>query len=166
MVKEKAAVEVPHKGKNIADVLTLDEIVKAFYESISFAVGKQPDYRRLKSLFHQQGFITPPKNEKEKNILIMDLDTYAKSSTENIVITGMERKGLIQTEIARRTQSFGNIAHILSTFEVKHSGGDATLLYRGLYSIQLIHENHRWWILSVLWENERTGLQVPRAYLI
>lgn len=166
MAKEKTAAESPSTEKNQADVSTLDEIVKAFYESISFAIGRQPDYRRLRSLFHKQGLITPPKNEKEKNILVMDLDTYIKSSTENIVITGMERKGLLQSEIARRMQSFGNMAQIVSTFEAKHTTGDTTPLCRGLYGIQLIRENHRWWIISVLWENERPGLQVPRAYLV
>jgi len=166
MIKEKETAGMPSKEKHSPEVTTLDEIVKAFYESVSFAAGKQPDYRRLRSLFHKNGCITPPKNEKDKIFHVMDLDVYTKNSTENIVITGMERKGLLQTEIARRTQTFGNMAHVLSTFEVKHSVGDAALLYRGLYSIQLIREDQRWWILSVLWENERTGLQVPRAYLI
>jgi len=73
---------------------------------------------------------------------------------------------LLQSEIARRMQSFGNMAQIVSTFEAKHTTGDTTPLCRGLYGIQLIRENHRWWIISVLWENERPGLQVPRAYLV
>jgi hypothetical protein len=166
MVKEKTASELSPKEENSIGASTLDEIVKSFYESISFAIGRQPDYRRLRSLFHKQGIVAPPKNEKEKSVPVMDLDTFIKNSTENIVITGMERKGLLQTEIARRAQTFGNLAQIFTTFEAKHSSDEAAPVYRGIYSIQLIRENHRWWILSVLWENERMGLQVPRAYLI
>lgn len=166
MAKGKAVTPQSKVTANPTDVSTIDEIMKSFYESVSYTVGKQPDYKRFRSLLHQHALITPPKADKKKNIDVMDIDTFVKGSVEDIVITGMERKGLVQTEIARRMQSFGNIVHVFSTFEAHHAAGNTVPLHRGVYSIQLIREIQRWWIISVMWEIERPGMLVPKAYLI
>ena len=166
MGKEKGKVAHPKISADPSDVSTIDEIIKAFYESLSYAVGKQPDYRRWRSLFHERGIVTPSKTSKDSNTTIMDVDIFIKESVENIVITGMERKGLVQTEVARRTQAFGNIVQIFSTFEAHRSSRDLEQLPRGVYSIQLLRENHRWWIVSILEEIERPNLALPKAYLV
>ena len=39
--------------------------------------------------------------------------------------------------------------------------GAGRILRRGVNSIQLFHDGARWWIVSVLWDNERDGVAVP-----
>ena len=38
---------------------------------------------------------------------------------------------------------------------------DAEILKRGVNLIQLYNDGSRWWVTSVLWDNERSGSSVP-----
>ncbi len=60
----------------------------------------------------------------------------------------------------REEWRFGNIAHVLSFYEARRARGGAPFL-RGANSFQLWWDGHRWWILSVLWDNEREGVRLP-----
>jgi hypothetical protein len=168
MVKEQK--NTPKSGvneeKNNTLTETIDGIIKAFYDAVSFTSGKQPDYKQLRNLFHPQGQMVPPRKDKESPIDVLLLEEYIKQSVEHIVLAGIERRGMITTEIARRTQSFGNIVHILSTFEVQYALGESVPVNRGIYSIQLFRDRHRWWIHSVMWDHERPGTPLPRAFLV
>ena len=149
-----------------SDVSSIDGIIKAFYESISFSSGSQPDFNRFHSLFHSQALLISPKQDRSTVVELVDVEMYVKDTVENIVLTGMERKGLVFTEIARRMQSLGSIAQVFSTFETKNKIDETKPIQRGIYSIQLLKFRQRWWILSLTWEYERTDLPIPRAFLI
>jgi hypothetical protein len=164
-VKNTGKSDIPEEKDN-TPMETIDGIIKAFYDAVSFTSGRQPDFKQLRNLFHPQGQLVPPRRDKESAIDVLLLDDYAKQAVEHIVLTGIERKGMITTEIARRTQSFGSIVHILSTFEVQYAIGESTPVHRGIYSIQLFRDRHRWWIHSVMWEHERPGTPLPRAFLV
>jgi hypothetical protein len=154
------------KITDINDVSTLDGLLKALYESLSFATGSQPDFDRFKTLFRSQALLVPPKVDKASPLQQIDADLYAKKLTEHIVLDGMERKGQHITEIARRTLTFGMMVQIFSSFELRIKSNDPKPLQRGIYSLQLMREQHRWWIVSLMWEFERSDLPIPRAYLI
>jgi len=151
---------------NSVDVSTIDSVIKTFYESVSFKIGKQPDYIRFRTLFRSEALLIPPKAEKIFSQSILDVELFVKISVENIVLNGLERRGSIVSEIARRMLSFGNIVHIFSTFEIRNKDDDPKPIQRGIYSVQLIREDHRWWIVSLMWEHERSELPLPRAYLV
>jgi hypothetical protein len=36
---------------------------------------------------------------------------------------------------------------------------------RGINSMQLFHDGERWWLLSVVWDNEREDQPIPGRYL-
>ena len=42
---------------------------------------------------------------------------------------------------------------------------DAKPFARGINSIQLVKAQGRWWIASLIWEDEREGLALPEKYL-
>jgi len=151
---------------NSSDVSTIDGVVNALYESVSFKIGKQPDYIRFRTLFRSEALLIPSKAEKIFSQSIVDVELFVKISVENIVLNGLERRGSIVSEIARRMLSFGNIVHIFSTFEARNKEDDPKPTQRGIYSIQLMREDHRWWIVSLMWEHERSELPLPRAYLL
>ena len=149
-----------------ADVQTVDGIVRALYQSVSFAAGSQPNYDRLRGLFHPEGRLGPPKGEKDQRASVIDLSEFITRSKELVVIGGLERCGFSETEIARRTLSFGNVVHVFSTYESRYAPNDQTPIQKGINSIQLLRDQHRWWIVSILWDIERTGQPIPRAYLV
>ena len=162
----EARTAPPRIPANLADVSSLDGIVQALYESVSFSPGTQPNFDRLRSLFHPEGRLTPPKDEREKTLLVLDVETFIKRSWEYLVITGLERKGFCEVEVARRTHAFRNIVHLFSTYESRHSPTDRVPIQRGINSIQLVKDLNRWWAVSIVWDVEDADNPIPEAFLV
>ena len=148
------------------DVGSIDAIVSALYESISFPPGMQPDYSRMRMLFHPQAIVIPPRTDRSAALRVLDVETFITQSRDFVVTSGAERTGFSEREIARRTESFGGIVHLFSTYESKNREQDARPLQRGVNSIQLARDAGRWWVLSILWDIERPGNPIPQKYLI
>lgn len=144
---------------------SVDSIVRALYEAISFAPGTQPDYHRLRSLFHHDGKLIPPRGDRDEQVPVMSVETFIRKSREHLIMTGLEAKGFFEKEVHRAADSFGNIAHVLSTYESRHTPQDAVSIQRGINSIQLVNDRGRWWVLSVLWDVERPGNPILPRHL-
>ena len=61
--------------------------------------------------------------------------------------------------------TFGNMAHVFSTYESFRSKTDKTPFMRGINSIQLFHDGKRWWIINVFWKQESDDQPIPKKYL-
>ncbi|MBI4547800.1 MAG: hypothetical protein HY707_07465 [Ignavibacteriae bacterium] len=147
------------------DVTSVDAIIKAMYESVSFTAGSQPDYKRLRSLFHPEGRLIPPKTERDSSVHVLDVENFITRSRDYVVITGLERRGFIEKEIFRRADGYGKIVHVLSTYESRHRETDPAPIQRGVNIIQLLKEHNRWWVVSVMWDIERPSVPIPPKYL-
>lgn len=87
---------------------------------------------------------------------IMGLQEYRES-----VAYFFSKVPFYEAETARRTEHFGNIAQVWSTYEEKRAPDAAEVERRGVNSIQLVRdENGHWRIVSVIWDNEREGLSL------
>jgi hypothetical protein len=75
------------------------------------------------------------------------------------------KRGFFEKEIARKTDRFGNIVQIFSTYESRRAAEDAQPFARGINSIQLRNDGKRWWIVTVFWEGESTVHPIPAEYL-
>jgi hypothetical protein len=51
-----------------------------------------------------------------------------------------EKEGFYEKEIARRTEQFGNIAHVWSIYESRHNENDPEPFMRGINSTQLFND--------------------------
>ena len=149
---------------NPEDVTSVNAIVRALYECVSFRPGMQPDYTRLRTLFHQNGIVIPPRTDHSAEFAAMDIETFITRSRHYVITTGMENKGFHEKEIARRMESFGSIVHAFSTYESRHRQDDAKTIQRGINSIQLGRDSKRWWLLSIVWDIERVGNPIPKEY--
>jgi hypothetical protein len=76
----------------------------------------------------------------------------------------VEKAGFYESEIARRTEVFGNIAHVFSTYESRRAKADAPFA-RGINSIQLLKDGDRWWIVTIFWDAEQPNKPIPPEYL-
>ena len=143
-----------------ADVSSIDAIVKALYESITFREGKRPNLERLRSLFTPKApfiRITPDAVNK------MDLDSFLSSFSERIKTGAM--KSFYEGEISRKTHAFGSIAQVFTTYNKGINTKDPKSMVRGINSIQLFHDGQRWWISSILWQDETGDNPIPQKYL-
>jgi hypothetical protein len=146
----------------------LDAIVSELYASVSHAAGTAPDFDRMRRIVHPSGKFVPPKAPDATDFRAMTVDQFAERIEKFIAerkAKGQPLSGFYEREIARRTDCFGNVCHVFSTYESRHSATDATPFERGINSIQLVHDGKRWWIASVIWDAERPSNPIPAPYL-
>lgn len=145
-----------------ADVATPEAIVAALYQVISGDAGVARDWDRFRSLFHPTARLMPSGVNREGLGVVRSItpDDYIARSEPLLVGEGFHER-----EIAVRTEQFGHIAHVWTTYESLHSLSDAQPFARGINSIQLFHDGARWWILSVYWQGETPTQPIPAGYL-
>ncbi|HET7359073.1 MAG TPA: hypothetical protein VFJ04_02900 [Rhodanobacteraceae bacterium] len=146
-----------------ADVQSIDAIVGALYDVISGPVGKARDWKRMRSLFVPGGRLMAvvPRRDGAGG-----MGLYVLSVNDYIAISGplLEKTGFHERELARRTDRFGHIAQVFSTYEGRMDSDPAKPM-RGINSIELMNDGTRWWVVSVYWEDERADNPLPPAYL-
>ena len=150
-----------------ADAASVDAIVSALYASVSHGPDASPDFDRLRGIYLYVGMFIPPKRPGAE-FSVMDVDAFAERSRKSAASrkeSGTAATGFFEREIARRTDCFGNVCQIFSTYESRHAPADAKPFERGINSIQLLRDGNRWWIASVAWDAERTDNPLPLEYL-
>src|SRR3954466_15748928 len=144
------------------DVKSIDAIVAAVYDVISGPAGQKRDWDRMRSLFVPGARLIPsvPTQAGGATARVLDVEGYIQRSG-----AVLERDGFFEREIARRMETFGNIAHVFSTYESKHAAADAAPFARGINSIQLLKDGSRWWIVTIYWDSEKPTNPIPAEYL-
>ena len=156
-------------AKNTADVDTINHLVAALYDVISGPAGKPRDWDRFRSLFLPDGRLgviragTPPTNTsaaKNGDVVILTPDIYVERDSPYFAKNGFFERG-----IAQRTEEFGNLSMVWTTYESRHNAEDQTPFARGVNCLQIAHAQGRYWIVSIVWDDERPGLVLPDRYL-
>ena len=147
------------------DVESIDAIIAATYDVISGPSGKKRDWNRERSLFYPRARLIPTaavpgRNDVDLEPQILDVEAYIER-VERL----FKNAGFYEKEIARRTEQFGRIAHVWSTYESRHDPNDAAPFMRGINSFQLFNDGKRWWILSAYWQHESAEHPLPQEYV-
>jgi len=134
----------------------LDEL----YASISGPAGPR-DLARELALFHPTGRLmrTGVDGQGRPWLRVMPPEEYHADTAKFFAAADF-----YEIEIARRVERFGNIAWVRSVYEARRHPDDEEVLFRGVNSLQLYLDGERWWILTVLWDNERPGVAVPETW--
>jgi len=145
-----------------ADVATVDGIVAALYDTISGPAGKERDWNRLRGLFRPDGKMIVHGQNKEGvfNTRVLTVDDYIARVTPLFA-----KEGFFESELARRSEQFGQIAHVFSTYESRHAQSESKPFQRGINSIQLVNDGQRWWVQSLVWQAETDRNPLPQRYL-
>jgi hypothetical protein len=150
-----------------ADALSIDSIVAALYGSVSHAPDASPDFDRMRAIFLYVGMFVPPVRPGQE-ITGSDVDGFVSRFEKGAAARkekGEATQGFFEREIARRTDCFGNVCQVFSTYESRHTASDAKPFERGVNSIQLVNDGKRWWIASVAWDAEKPDKPIPPPYL-
>lgn len=143
------------------DVASIDAVIAAIYESVSFEPNRAPAWDRLAALFHPDGRLIPPRGDESEVLPVLSVEEFARLSTQYVDETGLRERGFYEREIGRETDRFGSVAHVFSAYESLHTPEDAEPFARGVNSIQLVWDRERWWVLTILWDAERPGVVIP-----
>jgi hypothetical protein len=147
------------------DVASIDAIITAAYDGISGRAGEERDWDRERSLFYPGARLIPTAKDagtSDSNLepQMLEVEDYIARARAYFGTTGFYEK-----EIARRTEQFGRIAHVWSTYESRHHPDDPEPFMRGVNSIQLFNDGKRWWIVTIYWQHESLEHPLPNKYL-
>ncbi|HEV2842092.1 MAG TPA: hypothetical protein VGW39_12255 [Chthoniobacterales bacterium] len=163
-MKEDNTETGPASAANPADVASIDAIITAAYDVISGPAGQKRDWDRDRSLFIPCARLIPtaaePGGGSKLEPQILDVGGFIAR-----VEPYFEKNGFFEKEIARRTEQFGHIAQVWSTYESRHNEDDPQPFMRGINSIQLFYDGNRWWIVTIYWQHESPEEPVPEKYL-
>jgi hypothetical protein len=152
------------QSANPKDVESIDAIIAASYDVISGPAGKKRDWDRERSLFYPGARLIPTatvpgKTDVDLAPLILDVEGYI-ARVEPL----FAKEGFYETEVARRVEEFGQIAHVWSTYESRRDPSEPKPVVRGINSFQLFNDGKRWWILSIYWQHESARYPLPEKY--
>ena len=145
------------------DVDSIGAIITAAYEGISGRAGEKRDWDRERSLYYPGARLIPTAKPGASDGLapqILDVDGFIAR-----VEPYFAEYGFYEKEIARRTEQFGHIAQVWSTYESRHNEDDPQPFARGINSIQLFYDGNRWWIVNIYWQQESAEDPIPEGYL-
>ena len=145
-----------------ADVASPDALLAAFYAAISGPAGKARDRDRFVSLFFPGARLLPVEGKGHSGTMPMAYtpDTFLYGTRGAMV-----GDGFIEKEVARKSQGFGKVMEVFSTYEARHAEADAKPFVRGVNSFQLVNDGRRWWIWSLVWQPETAKLALPPELL-
>ena len=142
-----------------ADGDSVESCVRAVYETISGPAGTR-DWARFRSLFADGArLITMRVAAQGTTPAVMSVEDYIKRAGASF-----EKAAFYETELARRAENFGGIAHVFSTYESRRAPTEKPFA-RGINSFQLVKDGQQWKVITILWDSEREGNPIPEKYL-
>ncbi len=151
--------KAPDYSKNVS---TLDATINTLYTIISGEKGQERNWELFKYLFKPHAKLIPSGKVSDTlyGVKYLSPKKYIETSGKWLVDNGFFEK-----EINRKTETFGNITHVFSTYEAYKTASSETLLMRGINSIQLLFDGKRWWIINIYWTQESKSNPIPEMYL-
>ena len=138
---------------------SIDSAIHAVYAVISGPAGTR-DWARFRSMFADGARLIPVRvTPQGSSAAAMTPEEYEKRAGASFGKTAF-----YESEVARRVETFGNIAHVFSTYESRRAPGEKPFA-RGINSFQLVKTGEGWKIMTILWDSEREGNPIPEKYL-
>ena len=143
-----------HDGERIETLIT------ALYETISGGPGEQ-DWDRAANLFYPRATMIRTRIEGGMPCAwIFNHADYVESTRDILADVSFH-----EIETHREVKRFGQIAQVFSTYVARETPESAEEIFRGVNMIHLWHDGGRWWIMGMIWDNEREGLTLPSRWL-
>jgi len=161
-IAEATPVNIDSIPANPGDISSPEAIIAAVYDVISGPAGQKRNWDRMRTLFVPDARMIPtgkrPTGESTRRVLTVE--DYITSSGPFL-----EKDGFFEIEIGKKTEQFGNIVHVFSTYESKRALTDDKPFMRGINSFQLWNDGKRWWVITILWQSESKDVPIPEKYI-
>jgi hypothetical protein len=138
-----------------SDVKSIDSILTALYAVISGPAGDR-DWNRFRSLFAKDARLTSVTKEASGHpARLMSTDEYI-----NLAGGYFKSHAFYESAIVNKVDRFGNMAQVFSSYESRNTPSEKPFT-RGINSIQLFFDQNRWYVLSILWDEESPTNPLP-----
>ncbi len=141
----------------------IDEVMKDLYGTITGPAGQKRDPEHFRSLFVKDfGRLSVMRKDPKTGALsvkVLSPEDYIEKS-----FPYLEKNGFYESEVSRKTERFGDILQVWSTYESRNNPGEKPF-QRGINGVQFVNDGTGWKILSIYWEGERPDNPIPEQYL-
>jgi hypothetical protein len=160
--QEKPAPTAPAAlpAANPKDVESIDAVMAALFDVISGPAGDR-DWNRFRSLFLPEARMGAVRKKPDGTFVASSFtpDGYVERAGKYF-----KEHAFFESELSRKTEQFGQEAHVFSTYESRNAPGEKPFA-RGINSLQLFNDGKRWFVVSIFWDEERPENQLPPKYL-
>ncbi|BFP42480.1 hypothetical protein FGF1_33250 [Flavobacteriaceae bacterium GF1] len=140
------------------DVGTLSGIIATAYDGISGEAGTSRQLEKMRSLYAPNAIISKnTRIEGKPSREVLTLEEFYSGTGD------FRESGFFEEEVNREVRIFGTMAHVWSTFQIRHTK-NGPITRRGINSMQLHFKNDRWWILSWSWDAESEENKIPASF--
>jgi hypothetical protein len=144
------------------DVGSIEGIVKASYETISGGVGVPRQWGRDESLFDPNARFVAVEPHPQTGKIVATETTHQEFADETDAF--LVKEGFTERELGQKILRYGNVATVLSSYEGKYAS-TGKVVTRGVNIFQLYYDGKRWWVLSMVWDQERPDNPIPAELL-
>jgi hypothetical protein len=155
--QKRVHVDRPTVDARAEDVNTIEGIVKASYETISGGIGVPRQWGRDRTLFDPNSRSVAVRVNAKTSVITTHGMTEQEFADEEDASS--VKNGFTERELKHVIKRFGNVATVLSSYEGSDAAGKSKT--RGVNIFQLYFDGKRWWILSMVWDEERPGNPIP-----
>ena len=137
---------------------TIDALMSALYSSISGPPGGQ-DFELSRRLQHPDVRLVRTRLDEGGRPVALSFsgDEYESNAKALLAATPF-----YEVETGRRVVRFGNVAQVFSAYEARTEPEGGELIKRGMNLAHLYNDGTRWWLMHMIWDDERDGVEVPR----
>jgi hypothetical protein len=139
------------------DVKSIDAILHAIYDVISGPAGDR-DWNRFRSLIIPEARLTSTVTPRDPNappVRLLSVDDFIR-----IAGAHFKTSPFYEAAIVNRVETFGHISQVLGSYGSRHAPEEKPYT-RGINSIQLFNDGTRWWVVSILWDEESPTNPLP-----
>ncbi|MFP2997582.1 hypothetical protein ABN763_16815 [Spongiivirga sp. MCCC 1A20706] len=150
------------ENEYLQKVSTLDSTIETLYAVISGPKGQKRNWELFNYLFLDDAKLIPSGRNRQ------GANTPRYLTTKDYIeLSGkwLEENGFFEKELHRKTETFGSLVHVWSTYESFKNVSDTEPFARGINSIQLFFDGTRYWVTNIYWTGERPDLPIPKEYL-
>ena len=137
---------------------TIDALMAALYSSISGPPGGQ-DWELSRRLQHPDVRLVRTGLDEAGRPVACSFSGEDYEANARALLADMP---FYEVETERRTVRFGNIAQVFSAYEARSAPAGGDLVKRGMNMAHLYNDGTRWWLMHMIWDDEREGVEVPR----
>ena len=150
---------IPRTGASAEDLRSPEACVRALYEVISGPAEQPRDWARFRALCRPDArFVLATRTPDGASLTqAFDVESFVAEGTKQFA-----QRGLWERELVGRTERFGRVAHVFSSYESRLDRADAPVVARGVNSIQLVQDgNGPWRIAHLTWDRATDAQPLP-----
>ncbi len=143
-------------GQIAGPTASIDGIVNEMLHLITVQEGETPDTAAIRNLFLPAARLTVLNQKDSAFAESISLDQFI-----SLLGDAYYERGFMEKEIHKVVDEYNGIAQVFQSYHVKDSKNHEE---QGINSYQLVYQNNRWWIVSILWTGDSNGVGLPKKY--